>query len=49
LIRLDIQPLAQIEVEIAAQWYEEQRPGLGLEFVLELDAALERAARSPEN
>ena len=29
-------------------WYEAQRPGLGVEFVLELDAAMERAARSPE-
>jgi len=49
LIRVDIQPLAQVEAEFAAQWYEKQRPGLGLEFVLELDAALERVAQSPEN
>jgi plasmid stabilization system protein ParE len=28
-------------------WYEEQRPGLGIEFVLELDAAIERAEASP--
>lgn len=49
MIQLHVQPLAQVEAEIAAQWYEEQRAGLGLEFILELDAALERAARSPEN
>ena len=28
-------------------WYEAQQPGLGIEFVLELDAAIERAAETP--
>ena len=46
--RVIIQPQAQYEAEQAAVWYEEQQGGLGIEFVLELDAAVERAAESPE-
>jgi plasmid stabilization system protein ParE len=44
-----IQPPAYADAEEAAAWYEEQRTGLGVEFVLELDAAIERAAESPES
>jgi hypothetical protein len=32
----------------AAMWFESQRPGLGTEFVLELDAVTERA-RTPRS
>lgn len=46
--RVNIQPRARAEAEAAAAWYETQRLGLGIEFVLELDAAIERAAESPE-
>ena len=46
--RVNIQRQASAEADEAAAWYEAQRPGLGVEFVLELDAAIERAARSPE-
>ena len=45
--RVNVQPEAEAEVREAASWYESQRPGLGLEFLLELDAAIERAAESP--
>jgi plasmid stabilization system protein ParE len=44
---LRIQPRARADAEQAAAWYEEQQPGLGIEFVLELDAAVERAMASP--
>jgi len=47
LNRVNIQPQASAEAEEAAAWYENQRPGLGAEFVLELDAAIERAAKNP--
>jgi hypothetical protein len=47
LNRINVQPQAQADAEEAAVWYEAQRPGLGMEFILELDAALERAAESP--
>jgi len=48
LNKINVQPQARAEVEEAAVWYERQRPGLGIEFILELDAAIERAAASPD-
>ena len=39
---------AELEVIEAFQWYERQRTGLGLEFLLALEAALERLRRAPE-
>jgi len=45
---VSIQPQAHADAERAAAWYETQRPGLGIEFVLELDAAIDRAADSPK-
>ena len=47
LIRVNIQPSAEAEADEAAAWYEAQQPGLGMEFLLELDAAIERAAETP--
>jgi plasmid stabilization system protein ParE len=46
-LNVRIQPAARAEAEAAAAWYEEQRPGLGIEFLLELDAAIERGAAAP--
>jgi plasmid stabilization system protein ParE len=48
LKELRIQPAAVEDAETAAGWYEAQRPGLGIEFILELDAAIERAVETPE-
>ncbi len=45
--RVNIQPRAEAEADEAAAWYETQQPGLGIEFLLELDAAIERAAENP--
>jgi toxin ParE1/3/4 len=42
------EPEASAELEDAALWYESQRPGLGLEFVRAVDAALERIAQWPQ-
>ena len=42
MTQLIIQPQAAQEAGEAAGWYEEQLPGLGIEFLLELDAALDR-------
>ena len=42
-----IQPRTEPEPGDAAAWYEAEQPGLGLEFHLELDAAIERAADNP--
>jgi len=38
---------AERDIEAAAFWYEKQREGLGVEFVLELDAVLERVETAP--
>ena len=37
-----VEAIAQTEFEEAALWYENQRPGLGLEFVAEIDRVLMR-------
>ena len=44
---VNIQPRAETEADEAAAWYEAEQPGLGIEFLLELDAAIERAAETP--
>jgi toxin ParE1/3/4 len=47
LNRLRVQPLARADAQEAAAWYEAERPGLGVEFVLELDRAVEKVAEAP--
>jgi len=39
---------AKRDVRRATKWYERQREGLGTEFVVEVDAALQRIAGNPE-
>ena len=41
------EPEASAELEDAAVWYNGQRPGLGVEFVEAVEAALEQIARWP--
>ncbi|RLB47134.1 MAG: type II toxin-antitoxin system RelE/ParE family toxin [Deltaproteobacteria bacterium] len=45
--RLRLLPAAESEAAAAAYWYEEREEGLGVEFVGELDAALERVVARP--
>ena len=47
--RVNIQPSAIADADIAAAWYEGQRSGLGIEFILEFDSAIERAAEYSES
>jgi hypothetical protein len=35
-----IQPCAVDDADMAVGWYEAQQPGLGIEFILELDATM---------
>ena len=42
-----VRPEAERDVEQAYEWYEERRPGLGREFLDELDVVYERIARFP--
>ncbi len=47
-VRVEFLRVASKEVERAFEWYEEQRVGLGAEFLLTLEATLERIRRNPE-
>lgn len=42
-----IEAEAAAELDEAARWYDEQRPGLGLEFLTTIDAALRYIAQWP--
>lgn len=46
-MNVQLLPAAQKESEQAAEWYEAQRPGLGEDFLLALDAAYEDIERHP--
>ena len=46
-MKLHIDPAAEEEARHAAQWYEERRRGLGLEFVAAVDAGLQRIRHNP--
>lgn len=39
---------ARLEYDEAASWYENQRPGLGSEFVAEIETALQQACETPQ-
>jgi toxin ParE1/3/4 len=39
---------ARREFDEAALWYEERRPGLGAQFVLEIDRAVRLATENPQ-
>jgi len=45
---LIIRSVAEVELTEAVDWYEERLPGLGSDFLLSVDAALNSIARSPE-
>lgn len=45
--RFLIRPEAQVEIEEAALWYEDQRPGLGDLFTGELFELIQRIAGAP--
>jgi plasmid stabilization system protein ParE len=48
LTRIFIELQASLDIEEAARWYEAQRSGLGIEFVLEADFAIERIQENPK-
>lgn len=47
-LRVVFRRATQDELETAVAWYDEQRRGLGEEFLTELGDAIEKAANSPE-
>lgn len=46
---VQIRPEAAQDVAQAAGWYESRRVSLGVEFVLEVDVAIDRAAENPQH
>jgi toxin ParE1/3/4 len=48
-VRLELHPEARAELRSAALWYDEQRPGLGDEFIAEVSATLDRICGTPES
>jgi hypothetical protein len=47
MIRLELRPEAELDALAAASWSEDERPGLGAEFLAELRAALTRVEEGP--
>lgn len=46
-MRLVLLPEAYLEIDETIQYYEAQRPGLGVEFYLEVEATVELAVATP--
>ncbi len=42
-----LDPDAAVELEAAAIWYNDKRPGLGLQFLAAVDRAIQHAVRWP--
>ncbi len=47
-MKLQIDPEAAAETREAAAWYEKQTDGLGLEFLADVDDAIQRIRREPD-
>ena len=45
--RLVVQPQSDLDIQAAAVWYEDQRSGLGVRFLSELDLVLRRIENNP--
>jgi toxin ParE1/3/4 len=45
---LIVRAKAESDIESAYRWYEEQRPGLGADFIRSVDVALASVQRDPE-
>ena len=46
-LRLVLRPEAESDIAEAALWYEQQRAGLGSEFIDEVSSAVERVLANP--
>jgi plasmid stabilization system protein ParE len=42
-----VRPLAESDIDQAAHWYEDQRPGLGLRFLDVVDLVMDRIRTAP--
>lgn len=46
--RLVVQRQSDLDIQAAALWYEDQRPGLGVRFLGELDEVFRRIGTNPK-
>ena len=46
--RLLVQRQSDLDIQAAALWYEDQRPGLGMRFLSELDEVFKRIESNPK-
>ena len=46
--RLIINPFAELDLQIAYEWYDLQKEGLGEEFILEVDRTIKRIVQNPK-
>jgi len=46
--RLVVQRQSDLDIQAAALWYEDQRPGLGMRFLTELDEVFQRIESNPK-
>lgn len=46
--RLVVQPQSDLDIQAAAAWYEDQRAGLGVRFLDELDLVFQRIETNPQ-
>ena len=48
ILKVVFRPAARAEFDDAAMWYEDRQPGLGAQFVAEIDRAIELASKHPD-
>ena len=48
MLKVEIHPEAQAELDAAIVWYEQERKGLGLDLLEEVDRAIGKAMRQPD-
>lgn len=48
MLRIDLAPEAERDIQSIFAWYEQQRPGLGLAFLLATEVAIDGIRRLPE-
>jgi hypothetical protein len=46
--RLVVQPQSDLDIQAATLWYGDQRSGLGVDFLNELDQVFQRISENPQ-
>ena len=49
VFKLDIKPIALIDIDEAVAWYENELKGLGNRFLQKLDEAFDRLRKNPQH